>query len=118
MSLSYYGISFSIPDLSGDRYLNFMIGGGIELAAYIMAFVFVNSFGRKIPLMMYLMLSGTLCISVVCVRHFVSGMLIFFSYSGAQNKQNNCCFSYKIPIAVAREGRKLPKHYVKFTNFP
>ena len=26
VSLSYYGISFSIPDLSGDRYLNFMIG--------------------------------------------------------------------------------------------
>ena len=77
MSLSYYGISFSIPDLSGDRYLNFMIGGGIELAAYIMAFVFVNSFGRKIPLMLYLMLSGTLCISVVCVRHFVSGMRVF-----------------------------------------
>ena len=26
VSLAYYGISFSIPDLSGDRYLNFMIG--------------------------------------------------------------------------------------------
>jgi len=71
VSLSYYGISFSIPDLSGDRYLNFMIGGGIELAAYILAFVFVNSFGRKYPLMLYLFLSGILCISVVCVRRFV-----------------------------------------------
>ena len=29
VSLSYYGISFSIPDLSGDRYLNFMIGKNI-----------------------------------------------------------------------------------------
>ncbi len=36
MSLSYYGISFSIPNLSGDRYLNFMIGGGIELLAYLL----------------------------------------------------------------------------------
>ena len=32
VSLSYYGISFSIPDLSGDRHLNFMIDGGEELA--------------------------------------------------------------------------------------
>ena len=75
--MSYYGISFSIPDLSGDRYLNFMIGGGIELAAYILAFVLVNSFGRKGPLIMYLFLSGLLCISVVCVRHYVSGKLPF-----------------------------------------
>ncbi len=36
VSLSYYGISFSIPNLSGDRYLNFMIGGGIELLAYLL----------------------------------------------------------------------------------
>lgn len=26
VSLAYYGISLSIPDLSGDRYFNFMIG--------------------------------------------------------------------------------------------
>ncbi len=73
MSLSYYGISFSIPNLSGDRYLNFMIGGGIELAAYILAFVLINSFGRKVPLTCYLLVSGCLCISVVCVRHYVPG---------------------------------------------
>lgn len=74
VSLSYYGISFSIPNLSGDRYLNFMIGGGIELAAYTLAFVLINSFGRKGPLMMYLLLSGALCISVVCIKHYVPGM--------------------------------------------
>ena len=52
------------------------LGGGIELAAYILAFVFVNSFGRKYPLMLYLFLSGILCISVVCVRHFVPGTYV------------------------------------------
>ena len=76
MSLSYYGISFSIPDLSGDRYLNFMIGGGIELAAYLLAFVVINAFGRKVPLMFYLTLSGILCISVVCIRHYLSSMIL------------------------------------------
>ena len=71
VSMSYYGISFSIPDLSGDRYFNFMIGGGIEMAAYILAFVVIHSFGRKFPLMIYLQLSGVLCVSVVCIRHFM-----------------------------------------------
>ena len=71
VSLSYYGIAFSIPNLSGDRYFNFMIGGGIELAAYILAFVVINSFGRKFPLMIYLQLSGVLCVSVVCIKDFM-----------------------------------------------
>ena len=76
MSLSYYGISYTIPNLSGDRYLNFIIGGGIELAAYMLAFVVLNGFGRKYPLMIYLLLSGILCISVVSVRTFVPGNVI------------------------------------------
>ena len=72
MSLSYYGISFSIPNLSGDRHLNFILGGGIELAAYILAFVLLNSFGRKFPLAAYLLVSGLLCIATVVVKEFVS----------------------------------------------
>ena len=76
VSLSYYGISYTIPNLSGDRYLNFIIGGGIELAAYMLAFVVLNGFGRKYPLMIYLLLSGILCISVVSVRTFVPGKVI------------------------------------------
>ncbi|QQP42448.1 Uncharacterized protein FKW44_017117, partial [Caligus rogercresseyi] len=55
---------FSIPDLSGDIHLNFMIGGGIELAAYIFAFVLFNGFGRKYPLVGYLFISGLICISI------------------------------------------------------
>ena len=51
MNMSYYGISYSIPNLSGDRYLNFMIGGGIELGAYLLAYVVLNGIGRKFPLM-------------------------------------------------------------------
>ena len=51
VNMSYYGISYSIPNLSGDRYLNFMIGGGIELCAYLLAYVVLNGIGRKYPLM-------------------------------------------------------------------
>ena len=44
------------PIDSGDRYLNFVIGGGIELAAYVLAFAVLQGFGRKIPLVVYLLL--------------------------------------------------------------
>ncbi|XP_040579995.1 solute carrier family 22 member 7 isoform X2 [Lepeophtheirus salmonis] len=72
VSLSYYGITYSIPDLSGDIHLNFMIGGGIELAAYLFAFVVFNGFGRKYPLVCYLFVSGLICISIVIIKKFVS----------------------------------------------
>ena len=71
MSLSYYGISFSIPNLSGDRYLNFMIGGGIELGAYLLAYVVLSGFGRRYPLAIYLMLSGLLCIGIVAIQKYL-----------------------------------------------
>lgn len=74
--MSYYGISYSIPNLSGDRYLNFMIGGGIELAAYLLAFVILNSFGRKYPLMIYLLLSGVLCIGTVVSTRFIPSHVV------------------------------------------
>lgn len=40
--------------VSGDRYLTFVIGGVIELAAYILAFAVLQGFSRKIPLVVYL----------------------------------------------------------------
>ena len=47
-------------------------GGGIELAAYLLAFVVLGGFGRRGPLCFYLMLSGVLCISLVLVKHFLT----------------------------------------------
>ena len=73
ISLSYYGISFSIPNLSGDRYLNFVIGGGIELAAYVLAFAVLQGFGRKIPLVVYLLLSG-------CLAGLATNSIFFVSF--------------------------------------
>ena len=139
VSLSYYGISFSIPDLSGDRYLNFMIGGGIELAAYILAFVVLNGFGRKFPLLVYLILSGLLCVSVVCVKHYVPSKHNFkqnksnlkknksnFKWnnsSSGQNGQissNNCQISSKSNrvSTKAKFLAKIVKFQVKMVKFP
>ena len=72
VSICYYGISYFVPNLFGDRHLNFVLGGGIELAAYLLAFVVLGGFGRRVPLCVYLTLSGVICILMVLIRNFVS----------------------------------------------
>ena len=68
VSICYYGISYYVPSLFGDRHLNFVLGGGIELAAYLLAFVVLGGFGRRVPLCVYLLLSGLTCVTMVLVR--------------------------------------------------
>lgn len=72
VSICYYGISYFVPNLFGDRHLNFVLGGGIELAAYLLAFVVLGGFGRRIPLCLYLLLSGIICITMVIIKNFIS----------------------------------------------
>ena len=48
VSLCYYGITYYIPNLYGDRYLNMVMSGGIELAAYLAAFLVLGGFGRQV----------------------------------------------------------------------
>ena len=71
VSLCYYGVTYYIPNLYGDKYLNFILSGGIELAAYLLAFVVLGGFGRQGPLIAYLVLSGVICVSIVSVKTFV-----------------------------------------------
>ena len=49
-----------------------ILGGGIELAAYLLAFVVLGGFGRRVPLCVYLSLSGVICILMVVIRNFLS----------------------------------------------
>jgi hypothetical protein len=49
VSLCYYGVTYYIPNLYGDKYLNFILSGGIELAAYLLAFVVLGRVGNKNP---------------------------------------------------------------------
>jgi OCT family organic cation transporter-like MFS transporter 4/5 len=72
VSLAYYGISFHIPDFSGDRHFNFIIGGALELVAYMISFLVMTRFGRRIPLCLYFFIAGCLCIATVAVTRFIN----------------------------------------------
>lgn len=61
-SLSYYGVTFNLPTLSGDRYINFLLGAVLEAIAYTAAYFFL-SHGRRLPLFYSLLIGGILCIT-------------------------------------------------------
>ena len=45
--MSYYVIILNVNNLSGDRFVNVAISGAMELAALVLFYVIVDSFGRR-----------------------------------------------------------------------
>jgi OCT family organic cation transporter-like MFS transporter 4/5 len=64
VSLLYYGILFHIPDLSGERHLNFFLGAIVEIISYVLAYGILSRFGRRLPMASFLLVSGVICIAV------------------------------------------------------
>lgn len=61
-SIGYYGLTFQITSLAGDKYLNFFIGALVEMFSYIWVIYIVKKFGRRMPLSFYFLLGGICCI--------------------------------------------------------
>ena len=71
ISLAYYGISLSIDDLGGNRFFNFMLGGALELAAFLLTYLSLRVMGRRTCLVTYLFLSGVLLIATVATERLL-----------------------------------------------
>lgn len=71
ISLAYYGISLSIADLSGNRFFGFMLGGVLELAAFLLTYLSLRVVGRRTCLVTYLFLSGVLLIATVATERLL-----------------------------------------------
>ncbi|XP_015513351.2 organic cation transporter protein-like [Neodiprion lecontei] len=67
VSLSHCGFVFQLPDISGDRHVNFAIGGCLDLIAYSLTHFVLIKCGRRIPLGIYLILSGATCIVIAAI---------------------------------------------------
>ncbi|KAF0288151.1 Organic cation transporter-like protein [Amphibalanus amphitrite] len=76
ISLAYYGISLNIADLSGNRFFNFMLGGALELVAFLLTYVSLRAVGRRACLVSYLFLSGALLIGTVATEKLLHTELI------------------------------------------
>jgi len=64
VSLLYYGITFHLPDLSGERHFNFFLGAVVEVISYVLAYIILSRFGRRLPMATFLLISGVICIAV------------------------------------------------------
>jgi hypothetical protein len=58
---------FHLPDLSGERHLNFLLGALVEGLSYILAYFILSRFGRRLPMVSFLVISGVICIAVGAV---------------------------------------------------
>ncbi|KAJ8949971.1 hypothetical protein NQ318_002379 [Aromia moschata] len=46
-NITYYGLSWNTNNLAGNRYLNFVISGAVEIPAYTFLILTLNRWGRK-----------------------------------------------------------------------
>ncbi|KAI0215704.1 Organic cation transporter protein [Lamellibrachia satsuma] len=72
MAVCYYGLSLAITSLSGNKFLNLLMCGLVELPAYITAIFILKWFGRKYPLCVYLMIGGSTCLAAAFVPRSLS----------------------------------------------
>ncbi|XP_070208332.1 organic cation transporter protein-like isoform X2 [Littorina saxatilis] len=55
-SLAYFGIAFFTPLLSGDKYINTLISGAVEVPAYIVCIITNRKIGRRWPICGFLLI--------------------------------------------------------------
>ncbi|XP_053376201.1 organic cation transporter protein-like [Mercenaria mercenaria] len=58
ISIGYYGLTWRLTSLPGNKYLNFFIAGCVEFVAYTLVIYITKRFGRKKPLLTYFMLAS------------------------------------------------------------
>ncbi|XP_055889980.1 organic cation transporter protein-like isoform X3 [Biomphalaria glabrata] len=61
-SVVFYGLSLNIGNLTGNLYLNFFLFALVEVAAYFVCLVFLDSFGRRRLQCCSMLLGGVACL--------------------------------------------------------
>ena len=82
MNMSYYGLLFGADDLIGDTFVNNLVGGLVEMAAYFLCFITLIT-GRKRIYIAACLIAGFTLIATAFIDMFASGNLgysPFFKY--------------------------------------
>ncbi|KAK6169655.1 hypothetical protein SNE40_020657 [Patella caerulea] len=64
-SMTYYGLTLNVANLSGDTYLNFTIYNVAETVAYILCLILLDRLGRKILHCCFMLIGGIACLSTM-----------------------------------------------------
>ena len=77
-SLVYHGLSLNTSNLGIDVYLAFALSAAVEIPAYLLAFVIVGYFGRKLSVFGCMMLGGLACVSTAFIGMITAAMVLVF----------------------------------------
>ncbi|XP_029643936.2 organic cation transporter protein-like [Octopus sinensis] len=61
-SMLYYGVTLNSVDMSGNRYLNFVLISAVEIPAGFIGYIFFHWFGHRKPLCFFMVFAGLNCI--------------------------------------------------------
>lgn len=62
VTVTYYAITFFVPNLGGNRHQNIMMGGGVEIAGFFILYIAMSKFGRARVLGIFAILSASFSI--------------------------------------------------------
>ncbi|KAH3882706.1 hypothetical protein DPMN_006650 [Dreissena polymorpha] len=82
ISIGYYGLTWQLTSLPGNKFLNFFIAGAVEFVAYTLVIFITGRFGRKRPLMVYFMLASVFMIGAGVIPLTVQGSQVAMVSSG------------------------------------
>ena len=79
----YYGLTFYIPDLGGNIYINALISGSLELAALVFVYLTLDTrLGRKCNTILLFLVSGLMLILIIFVPADILWLRITFAQIG------------------------------------
>ncbi|KAG1682040.1 Organic cation transporter protein [Nymphon striatum] len=78
----YYGLSFNTNNLGGNPFINFFIAAAVEIPAYLLAALLVRYIGRKISLMMFMVIGGIACASPIVIPEEMTELSVAFPMIG------------------------------------
>ncbi|XP_067838651.1 solute carrier family 22 member 4-like isoform X3 [Heptranchias perlo] len=76
-SVGYFGLSFSIPNMHGDPYINCFISAATEIVSYVIAWILLRTSPRRISLACIVVFSGVLLLLIQIVPSAFSMIFVF-----------------------------------------
>lgn len=104
----FYGLSLNSVNLSGNIYMNFILGCLIEIPGNTIAWIIMNKIGRKYSLVSSFLLCGITCIAGGFVPEKIFGVQIFLFLVGKMAITSSFAISYvysaEVMPTVVRSG--------------
>ncbi|XP_067119486.1 organic cation transporter protein-like isoform X2 [Centruroides vittatus] len=98
--LSYYGLSFSADDIGVDSLLFFFLAALVEIPACVLYFCFQHHIGRKLMLIIPMVITGLICLIAISVPKDFSIILIVLSVISKFSMSISLITIYLLPAEI------------------